>query len=91
VQERSLKPFPLVLFPGECDSGIVRGGDGPIAGDILFTPEVCFNGSFHPICLADIEESMVAATCKAAGFPDGGYLIENADKFHSVDAFPVQS
>jgi hypothetical protein len=58
-------------------------------GDVPFTPEIYSGGSFHPICLADLDNTMVTATCKAAGFLDGGLLVENEDRVHAVDTVPA--
>ena len=56
-------------------------------GDHPFQLQVYLNGSRQPICLGDT--SMVAATCEAAGFPYGGYFVENMSDVYNVDALPV--
>jgi hypothetical protein len=50
---------------------------------------VYFEGSFHPICLAEDDDDIAAAVCLAAGFPDGGYFVKNADAVREKNALPV--
>jgi hypothetical protein len=65
-------------------------GGGSVQGDTAFTPEVYIDDSFHPICLAAGDNSVVAATCAGADFPDGGYLVDNLNEVYAADALLVK-
>ena len=61
---------------------------GTAIGDIPFIPEIYSGGSLRPICLTAGDDSMVTSICEAAGFPDGGFLVENEERMYAVDALP---
>ena len=98
---RVLAPSPPHICPslihslrGSCPSlthalGYVQSETGTAIGNVPFTPEIYSGGSLRPICLTAGDDSMVTSICEAAGFPDGGFLVENEDKMYAVDALPV--